>query len=202
MKSILKPFQARPCYVAMLGIGWALAMPANAAQPAKTCIPWLEIGAEAGAKYHGDGLTVTPTLQGARLRCAFQRLEGEATPHGLWLSSMLNNALNERFRIMAMGVGRQPSTYSSPGPLLQATFGAPWEISLPDTGTVAIVGPKVRFTRPGLVEEYSAGLDGVQQDFIIEQKPTGTGNLALRLGVSGAKAELAADGVRLVLEKS
>src|ERR1041384_2452407 len=50
-------------------------------------IPWSEIGAKAGADYKGDGLSVTPTDSGAQLHCVFQRLEGEATSEGLWLTS-------------------------------------------------------------------------------------------------------------------
>jgi hypothetical protein len=52
----------------------------NAGSPA---IPWSQIGAKAGSNYQGDGLAVRPTAQGARLRCVFQRLEGEATREGL-----------------------------------------------------------------------------------------------------------------------
>src|SRR5438552_207665 len=72
-------------------------------------IPWSQIGAKAGADYQGDGLTISPTADGARLRCVFQRLEGEATREGLWLTSTVSNAVNDRFRIMAVAVGRQSS---------------------------------------------------------------------------------------------
>src|SRR5215472_5247348 len=70
---------------------------ATAAQPADSAntqntpskgiepIAWEQIGAKAGADYHGEGLSVVPTAAGARLRCAFQRLDGEATGEGLWL---------------------------------------------------------------------------------------------------------------------
>ena len=47
-------------------------------------IPWFEIGARAVAQYSGDGLAMFATERGAvRLRCAFQRLEGEVTTQGL-----------------------------------------------------------------------------------------------------------------------
>ena len=52
---------------------------ANKAQ----AIPWDQIGAKAGADYHGDGLAVDREGNGARLHCVFQRLEGEATTGGL-----------------------------------------------------------------------------------------------------------------------
>src|SRR4051794_39896080 len=69
-------------------------------------IPWSQIGAKAGADYQGDGLAVSPTTNGARLRCVFQRLEGEATQEGLWLISTTTDAVKDRFRVIATAVGR------------------------------------------------------------------------------------------------
>ena len=69
--------------------------------------PWSQLGAKAGADYQGDGLTVSPTADGARLRCVFQRLEAEATREGLWLTSTVTNAVHDRFRIVATAVGRE-----------------------------------------------------------------------------------------------
>jgi hypothetical protein len=60
--------------------------------------------AKAGTDYQGDGLAVSPTAEGAGLRCVFQRLEGEATREGLWLTSTVTNAVNERFRVTAAAV--------------------------------------------------------------------------------------------------
>jgi hypothetical protein len=47
--------------------------------PATTALPWSQLSAKAGADYQSDALAVTPTAGGARLRCVFQRLEGDAT---------------------------------------------------------------------------------------------------------------------------
>jgi len=79
-------------------------------------LPWSQLGAKAGADYQGDGpacawlrrgrLAVSPTAGGARLRCVFQRLEGEVTCEGLWLTSTVTNAVIDRFRIMATKVER------------------------------------------------------------------------------------------------
>jgi len=83
---------------------------AQAAELAATntpgAIPWNQIGAKAGADYKGDGLAVTPTEAGARLHCVFQRLDGEATPEGLWLTSTVTNTVNDRFSVTAMAVRR------------------------------------------------------------------------------------------------
>ena len=97
MKTKLNLFQARMFCAVALGIGssFSLAVAAgrevvseergalerqgiepslHSPRPA-----WSQIGARAGADYQGDGLAIIATGEGARLRCAFQKLEGEAT---------------------------------------------------------------------------------------------------------------------------
>ena len=60
---------------------------------------------------------------------------------------------------------------------------------------MSLDGQTVRFTRPGLVEEYSVSMDGVRQDFVVLERPSGAGELAVRLAVSGGQRP--ADGARL-----
>jgi hypothetical protein len=180
------------------------------AAPPKACIPWSQVGARAGADYQGDGLAILPTVEGARLRCVFQRLEGEATSEGLWLTSTVTppgGTTNDRFRIVAADLGRLASTPSQqPGTRTQGrsrfTAAATNQSALLRTGTVAIDGQTVLFVRPGLIEEYSVSMDGVRQDFVLPQPPKGTGQLELQMAVSGAQAEPAAFGAQLVLKRS
>src|SRR2546426_9125597 len=116
MKPKLKLFQPRLFCAMAMGIGLSFSLAARAeesADTAKTCIPWSQIGTKAGADYQGDGLAVLPTAEGARLRCVFQRLEGEATREGLWLTSTVmpqSGTGNDRFRVVATAVGRQAPT--------------------------------------------------------------------------------------------
>jgi hypothetical protein len=152
----------------------------------KSSIPWSEIGARAGAEYKGDGLAVARTQSGARLRCAFQRLEGEATTEGFWLRSTVTNTANERFRVLAASVGRSADGMEA----------------LPRTGAVSIDSQTVRFMRPRVVEEYSVSMDGVRQDFVVMQRPVGTEPLEVLLAVSGALVEQTPYGAQLLLEKS
>src|SRR5712691_5277541 len=115
MKTKSKLFQARMFCAVALGIGSSFSLSATAADsadtaPAKTSIPWSQLGAKAGADYKGDGLAVIATAEGARLRCAFQKLEGEATREGLWLTSTVippSGTVKDRFRIVASSMGRQ-----------------------------------------------------------------------------------------------
>src|SRR5262245_34929585 len=97
---------AHACCAPVLLVAALLHLPAAAAAPneatpettSQKTIPWAEVGAAVGAQYSGDGLTVTPTRDGARLRCVFQRVEGEATREGLWLSSAVTDQAKDRFR--------------------------------------------------------------------------------------------------------
>jgi hypothetical protein len=173
-----------PIIGALVAIGLSL-VPAclNAGSPV---IPSSQIGAKAGANYQGDGLAVSPSMQGAHLRCIFQRLEGEATREGLWLTSTHTEAVKDGFRVVAVAVGRQAGRSER----------------LSNTGTVAIDARTVLFTRPGMVEEYSVSMDGVQQDFVLPERPAGQGRLAVWLAVSGAHIEPAAFGARLALDNS
>jgi hypothetical protein len=168
-------------------------------------------------------LSVTATPEGARLRCTFQRLEGEVTRDGLWLRSTTGNAAGERLRVRAMAVGRSAGVHTG----LDRTSERRRELNLDDAvgdadvlgafgsvkpvwkpallapvGTVSIADQLVRCTRPGLTEEYSVSVDGVRQDFIVEQRPTGQGELRVELDLTGAKAEPLANGARLVLDGS
>ncbi|HAB15159.1 MAG TPA: hypothetical protein DCE44_01795, partial [Verrucomicrobiales bacterium] len=90
--------------------------------------PWDQLGIRATAQYQGDGLAISITPSGALLRCVFQRLEGEVTSHGLWLTSTLpkevsSTAGEERgltansrdgFRVVAAAVGRDGATVTLP----------------------------------------------------------------------------------------
>jgi len=114
MKTNLNLLQTRIFCAVALGIGsfFGLSAATKASAdtpPATTAIPWSQLGAKAGADYQGDALAVIPTAGGARLRCAFQRLEGEATREGLWLTSTVippGGTVNDRFRIVAAELGR------------------------------------------------------------------------------------------------
>ncbi|MGA2749974.1 MAG: hypothetical protein ABSG59_14455, partial [Verrucomicrobiota bacterium] len=188
--------------VLILLAGWLAVRMTQAADLTATntpnAIPWNEIGAKAGADYKGDGLAVTPTEFGARLHCVFQRLDGEATPQGLWLTSTVTNTVSDRFCVTAMAVGRTAAN---------ATFNSPFpesSIPLAGAGEVSVCGQTVRLSRPGLTEEYSVSMDGVRQDFIVEQAPLSppAGELVVQLAVAGAQVEPAAEGVRLMLDNS
>ena len=220
------------CAVA-LGIVSSFGLTATAADsvdtaPAKTSIPWAQIGAKAGADYQGDGLAVIATAEGARLRCVFQRLEGEATREGLWLTSTVippGGTVNDRFGVTATKVERGAvSTARNPRTEAQAMARSVWSAcglpspfnaskagassassahskrlarsvaAIGSTGTVQVTDKLVRYTRPGLTEEYTVSMDGVRQDFVVLEKPVGPGELALWLAVSGASVEPAAGG--------
>jgi hypothetical protein len=74
--------------------------------------------------------------------------------------------------------------------------------TLAHTGKVSVEDKLVRFTRPGVTEEYSVSVDGVRQDFVITERPVGTEDLRVELALSGARADAAAYGAKVILEGS
>ena len=154
----------------------------NQISSARPAIPFDQIGAVAGKQYAGDGLAVMSSPDGATLRCTFQRLDAHATREGLWLTSTKDGSKGEPFRIVAQAIGREKTQ----------------NLSL--SGEVKVNNQTAQFIRPGVIEEYSVGIDGLQQDFVVEQRPDGQGPLRMELKVDGAKAEAMRGGARLVLD--
>ncbi len=180
-----------PCLAALALV---LTVPARA-ETRPAAIPFSGIGARATADYQGDALGIRATVGGAQLRCGFQKLEGHATAEGLWLESTGPGATG-KLRLVATALCREGS------PTRRAGDCAPYQTRLPATGTVSVEDKVVRFTRPGLMEEYSVSVDGVRQDFVIAAPPAGAGDLRVELALSGARAEASVGGARLRLDGS
>jgi len=152
--------------------------------PPSAPIPLAELGAKVGAQYQGDGLAIQPTPDGASLRCVFQKLEGEATPEGLWLTSTAKESANDRFRVVAVAVGRERRSSIVGDEVTSLTSIADFQSEPPHVGsykvrsgpplvrvgTVEVEPQRVRFLRPGLVEEYTVSADGVRQDFVVLER--------------------------------
>src|ERR1019366_3181146 len=111
------PFRRRvgPALLTLLAaLALAIAVPAHAGtQPA--AIPISDIGVRATANYQGDALGVTATSDGARLGCGFQKLDGHATPEGLWLESTRPGGAG-RLRLVAVAVSRGNLSTLNPQP--------------------------------------------------------------------------------------
>src|SRR5207245_6890679 len=116
---------------------------------------------------------------------------------------------DDHFRVIATAMAREDGGRQASG-LARLTSSSDLDFGLPDlcashfsmTGSFSIAEGLARFIRPGLVEEYSVKRDGIRQDFQILERPSGEGQLRLKLEVSGAKAEPSEDGIRLVLDCS
>ena len=159
-------------------------VPNASAEEATKSIPFDQLGAEAGKDYKGAGLAITPSDGEASLRCDFQKLRGNLTSEGLWLESTGQEAASVPFRVVAQSFGR-------------ATLQ-----TLATAGRVDVTSTLARLIRPGLVEEYSVSVDGVRQDFILEEKPGGSGPLRVELSVDGARAESTPGGANLAVDGS
>jgi len=176
---------------------------ASASGPA--AIPFEQLGAVARRQHSRDGLAIASSPEGATRQCVFQRLNAGVTTEGLWLVSTKEGAKGEPFRIVARALRRVGAGLLHPGGMPEnketcaEDNAPPAAVTLPLSGKVELAGQVARFIRPGLTEEYSVSLDGVQQDFVIERPPPGNGSLYLDLEVDGAKAEAMPGGTRLVL---
>ena len=167
--------------------------------PIHAPISLAELGAKACARYQGDGLSLLPAQEGARMCCVFQNLEGQATTEGLWLDSTADGARDGRFRLVARSVGREGGAAVHEGSAATRQEG---RTPLTYTGTVTIANKLARFIRAGLIEEYSVSVEGIRQDFLILERPSGDGKLCIQLDIAQAKAEALVNGAGLVLEGS
>jgi hypothetical protein len=101
--------------VAAQAAGAQTRLAANQAADQSEPMPPDQLGVVAGKQYQGDALGVTATAEGARLRCGFQKLEGCATPEGLWVESTQQGG-GDRLRLTATAVGREVLESSECGP--------------------------------------------------------------------------------------
>lgn len=149
----LLTFRVVLVFPAALLVSGAQNEPATSAVRAEA-IPLDQLSAVAARQYSGDGLAKIPTAQGAHLRCVFQKLEGEATSEGLWLTSTVTGAVTDRFPVRASSIGRVAAcdSVSVGGP--HFISGSQRPNSLSATGHITVDDQKARFTRAGLVEEY------------------------------------------------
>lgn len=181
-----------PLYLAILGLS-PLILHANANEVAPAphaAIPLDQLGATAQKQYSGDGISITSTANGARLRAAFQQMEGEVTREGLLLKSTVETQEGEEsFSVRAIRVGRDQGNANT-------------HVHLAESGTVEVAADVVRYIRSGLVEEYRVSMDGVRQDFVVLERPAGIGDLGVALDISGATVEAASYGARLTLHGS
>lgn len=175
----------------------ATASPTAAETAPQRSIPFDQLGAEAQKQYSGDGISIIPTPGGAQLRAAMQALQGHATPEGLWLTSTAQDdpatAPAVRFRVRAAALHRA-TTPAAPPPV--------GVLQIPSTGIVHATDDVATFARPGLVEEYRVSMDGVRQDFLVPERPSGEGRLAVTLDVTGARATSTPYGAKLTLDGS
>lgn len=115
------------------------------------------------------------------LRCDAQKLEGQVTSSGLRVRSIEKN---EAFRLVTQSLGREETADVS------------------DNGRVHTAEKLIRLERALLTEEYSLSTEGLRQDFVIHERPQGSGPLRLMLNVEGAACESMEQGVKLTLAGS
>ena len=126
---------------------------------------------------------ITMGNDGPELHTPFQQLQGRIGEEGLTLESTSSDT--DSLQLVAKSFVRGNKSHV-----------------LPASGKVSMNTRAVAFTRPNLTEEYSVSAEGVRQDFIIETRLEGTGELRINLSVRGARARIKGTEAELVLEKS
>ncbi len=118
------------------------------------------------------------------LACPEQKIAMNATEEGLWLKSQ-EYADAECFRVVACALARDGE-----------------RVALSERGILQTRAGLVRWERAGMVEEYSSSPNGVRQDFVVLQRPEGSGDLRVNLAINGATTGHNASGVFLTLPTS
>jgi hypothetical protein len=155
----------------------------TSAETAKT-IPWNQLGAEVAKQSGGKGLAVSELWNGYRLECRMQDLQAEVTMSGVKIISTSKSEGGGSFTIRPCGLGRAELMKKLPGV-------ADW-MNMKD-GVVKVSRGKV-------VEEYTSSGDGIRQDFVVSERPRGTGKLVLGVAIKGATAKKMNEEIRLKLE--
>ncbi len=140
---------------------------------------WLVVSLSmVGRAFPNDSISTSGAIV---LRSDVQKLEGQVTASGL---QVISTEKNEAFRLVTHALGREDS------------------VVLSGDGRVETSGKLVSLVRPCLTEEYSVSTEGLRQDFLIHERPQGSGPLRLMLNVEGAACESIEQGVKLTLAGS
>jgi hypothetical protein len=166
--------------MAWCGLTLAADAPADPAGTAtSTAIPLAELGQRADAQSPARAPVLTDGQ--ATLAAPLQALRGEIGPAGLTVESTSVSEGGGRCRLTPTHLDKGETPLSLPS-------GA---VSLRDQAVVLDRGP--------LTEVLSASGDGLRQDFVLAQPPTGDGPLTLTLALEGATASAEPAGVALTL---
>jgi len=188
--------------VAVAGGHLAAAHPFTLSSTGQKSIPFSQLGDEAQKHFKGAGIDIKPTQKGAKLQAIMQDLEAEATPEGLWLTSTAeeDSGMSNLFCVRAMALGRKWIASPAVSNMREPGEDGVRMTVLPPAGIVRTDSRSAIWLRPGLAEEYTVSTDGVRQDFIILERPSGEADgLVVELDVAGARLEGAAYGARLTL---
>ncbi len=166
----------------LLLAGWCL--PYSSPATIATGVPAGQIGLQTAKKHTGDNVGIFIDEDGVNLKARTQSLQGGVNSQGLWLQSTVDESgadKVQRFSLCAVGFGRKELS------------------TLPTFGEVKVEEDVASWVREGLIEEYRASTDGLRQDFVVLNRPSGDGDLVVALELKGAEASEADYGAKLRL---
>ncbi|NLG18231.1 MAG: hypothetical protein GX556_12935 [Fibrobacter sp.] len=118
----------------------------------------------------------------AHLYSSMQRLEGRVDQNGI---TIITGSKSDDIGSFTMKVRK---------------YGRSGIFSQVSSGILSEDGKLVYLSRPGFVEEFSAGSNGIRQDFVFYSSPLGKGNLQIIIDISNAVASDNANGIRVRLK--
>ena len=144
-----------------------------------TEISMSNIGIEADKKVEKH----LPFMEGnaAVIECPLQAMRGNVSTNGLVIKSLSKEE----------GVGDfilRPLSYSK------------GELNTVGSGLISIETNAVLLNRGNLTERFTASTDGIRQDFILANAPSGTQDLSVMLELKGAVATNSAQGVSIKMD--
>lgn len=120
------------------------------------------------------------------LAAPFQALSGSVDDSGLTVTSLAKDEAQTHFSL-------------TPTEFLRGDASS---VTIAQTGQVSVMDRYVTLDRGVVAEEFSTSREGIRQDFLVPLRPTGEGELRLRMGLEGASAQMGTDGVRLTMDGS
>jgi hypothetical protein len=176
----MKELTIKQCCVTAITIVMAQWL-ALAAVPTSTSIDFNNLGAEATKSAGKENFVIQPVAGGYALRCALQDIVATVTSRNVKIESVSENEGQGAFTLQVSAIGRNAGLVALAR----------------DASTVMVSNNVVTTVRPGLIEEFSTSADGVRQDFVISDRPNGSGEMRLLLNVNGAQVYEKSGGVAL-----
>lgn len=133
---------------------------------------------------NGNRESIKSIVNGYRLNCQLQDLYADVTLKSVTINSVSEQEGKGHFSLKLNSIGKAT---------LKKSFNIMADWIYHENNTVQLKWNTV-------IEEFTSSSDGIRQDFIVLEKPSGSGDLILTLRVSNAKPSINGDDIKLRME--